>query len=64
MSSNGFGVKIYPVEDHTIEKGKHPNQIILGFGHLKNEDIKEGVTRLYQAIYNGKSKSNSRTSLE
>ncbi|WP_257350699.1 PLP-dependent aminotransferase family protein [Pseudalkalibacillus decolorationis] len=45
------GVKIYPVEEHTIEKGKHPNRIILGYGHLKNEDIKEGVTRLHQAIY-------------
>lgn len=30
-----FGVKIYPVENHTIEKGKHPNRIILGFGHQK-----------------------------
>lgn len=54
-----FGVKVYPVEGHTIEKGKHHNQIILGYGHLNNEEIKEGVTRLYEAIYkvkeNGKS---------
>lgn len=46
-----FGVKVYPVEGHTIEKGKHHNQIILGYGHLNNEEIKEGVTRLYEAIY-------------
>lgn len=52
-----FGVKVYPVEDHTIEKGKHHNQIILGYGHLKNEEIKEGVTRLHKAIYNFKSKN-------
>lgn len=45
-----FGVKIYPVEDHTIEKGKHPNQIIFGYGHLSNEEIEEGITRLCQAI--------------
>jgi GntR family transcriptional regulator/MocR family aminotransferase len=51
-----FGVKVYPVEDHTIENGKHHNRIILGYGHLKNEEIKEGVTRLHQAIYNFKSK--------
>lgn len=47
-----FGVKVYPVEDHTIEKGKHQNRIILGYGHLKNEEINEGVIRLHEAIYN------------
>ncbi|PFV81350.1 GntR family transcriptional regulator [Bacillus sp. AFS059628] len=52
-----FGVKVYSVEDHTIEKGKHHNRIILGYGHLKNEEIKEGVTRLHKAIYNFKSKN-------
>ncbi|MGN4718444.1 PLP-dependent aminotransferase family protein [Bacillus cereus group sp. MYBK226-2] len=52
-----FGVKVYPVEDHTIEKGKHHNRIILGYGHLKKEEIKEGVTRLHKAIYNLKSKN-------
>lgn len=45
-----FGVKIYPVEDHTIEKGTYPNQIILGYGHLNNDEIEEGITRLCQAI--------------
>ncbi len=25
-----LGVKVYPVEDHAIEKGKHHNRIILG----------------------------------
>lgn len=52
-----FGVKVYPVEDHTIENGKHHNRIILGYGHLKNEEIKEGVNRLHQAIYNFNSKN-------
>ena len=45
------------MEDHAIEKGKHHNRIILGYGHLKNEEIKEGVTRLHKAIYNFKSKN-------
>lgn len=51
-----FGVKIYPVEDHSIEKGQHYNRIILGFGHLTNEEIEEGVTRLYQAMCSIKSR--------
>lgn len=45
-----FGVKAVPVEDHAIEKGKHRNRIILGYGHLKNNDIQEGVMRLNKAI--------------
>lgn len=48
-----FGVKIYPVEEHAIEKGKYPNQIILGYGHLNNDEIEEGITRLFQAINKG-----------
>ncbi|MFJ7408302.1 MULTISPECIES: PLP-dependent aminotransferase family protein [unclassified Lysinibacillus] len=46
-----FGVKVYPVEDHSICKGNHNNRIILGFGHLKKDEIQEGVTRLFQAIF-------------
>ena len=46
-----FGVKVYPVEDHTIEKEKYTNRIILGYGHLKKNEIEEGVTRLFQAVY-------------
>lgn len=45
-----FGVKVYPVEDHTIAKGNYHNQIIIGYGHLKQEDIEEGVERLLQAL--------------
>ncbi|WP_044640528.1 MocR-like pyridoxine biosynthesis transcription factor PdxR [Risungbinella massiliensis] len=45
-----LGVKVYPVEDHTIEKGKHDNRIILGYGHLTKEEIREGVSRLHRAI--------------
>lgn len=45
-----LGVKVYPVEDHAIEKGKHHNRIIIGYGHLTTEEIKEGVSRLQRAI--------------
>lgn len=44
------GVAVYPVEDHTIEKGKLLNQVILGYGHLKKEEIKEGISRLHHAV--------------
>ncbi|MCL1697187.1 PLP-dependent aminotransferase family protein [Lysinibacillus sp. BPa_S21] len=46
-----YGVKVYPVEDHTIEKGNYNNRIILGYGHLKKDEIEKGVTRLFQAVY-------------
>lgn len=45
-----LGVKVYPVEDHAIEKGKHHSRIIMGYGHLTTEEIKEGVNRLQRAI--------------
>lgn len=42
--------KVYPVEHHTIHKGRHVNKVILGYGNLKAEEIEEGVCRL-QTIY-------------
>ncbi|WP_203364649.1 PLP-dependent aminotransferase family protein [Bacillus sp. REN10] len=51
-----FGVKIYPVEDHTIEKDNHSNQIILGYGHLNKTEIEKGIARLHKAINNGNQK--------
>ncbi|MBH5320428.1 PLP-dependent aminotransferase family protein [Paenibacillus sp. GSMTC-2017] len=47
-----FGVKVYPVESHTLVKGKHTRSIIIGYGHLTNEQIREGVSRLHQALLN------------
>ncbi|EIJ81732.1 transcriptional regulator, GntR family with aminotransferase domain protein [Bacillus methanolicus PB1] len=43
-------VKIYPVELHTIQKGMHQNKIILGYGNLTLEEIKEGIHRLKNAL--------------
>ncbi|MDA1478075.1 MocR-like pyridoxine biosynthesis transcription factor PdxR [Bacillus changyiensis] len=45
-----FKVKIYSVEDHTIQKGMHVDKIIIGYGHLTEEQINEGITRLSKAI--------------
>ncbi|ABR47733.1 putative transcriptional regulator, GntR family [Alkaliphilus metalliredigens QYMF] len=39
-------VKVYPVGLHTIQKKRHLNKIILGYGNLKEEEITEGICRL------------------
>lgn len=44
------GVNVHPVEDHANVKGKHQDKLILGYGHLSHDQIKEGVTRLHRAI--------------
>lgn len=44
------GVKVYPVEDHSIVKGKHTNKIILGYGNLSTEDCVEGIHRMRRVI--------------
>jgi GntR family transcriptional regulator/MocR family aminotransferase len=43
-------VKVYPVELHTIIKGMHKNKLIIGYGNLTLEEIKEGIHRLKQAL--------------
>jgi GntR family transcriptional regulator / MocR family aminotransferase len=43
-------IKVYPVEHHAIQKGKHHNKIILGYGNLTEEKIREGVQRLKAAL--------------
>lgn len=47
------GVRVYPVEVHTIEKGLHRDKIILGYGHVPEEKIKQGVGRLKAALDEG-----------
>jgi GntR family transcriptional regulator/MocR family aminotransferase len=43
-------VQIYPVEIHAIEKGKHCNQVILGYGNVSPADIEVGIARLKAAL--------------
>src|SRR5699024_4306748 len=45
-----YHIKVYPVEHHTIQKDKHSNKLILGYGNLSLEEIKEGIQRLKQAV--------------
>ncbi|GAB7387854.1 hypothetical protein BSNK01_16910 [Bacillaceae bacterium] len=32
-------VKVYPVEQHAIHKGRHRNKVILGYGNLGEREI-------------------------
>lgn len=43
------GVKVYPVELHTIIKSVYANHIILGFGNLDEGKIAEGVKKLKES---------------
>lgn len=43
MNLEEHGVKVYPVEDHTIKKGLYNDTIILGFGILSMESIERGI---------------------
>jgi GntR family transcriptional regulator / MocR family aminotransferase len=40
------GVRVYPVEYHAIKKGNHTNKLLMGYGHLSEACIKEGILRL------------------
>jgi GntR family transcriptional regulator/MocR family aminotransferase len=44
------GVRIYPVEQHTINKGAHTDKIILGYSHLAQEQIEQGIKQLKKAL--------------
>ncbi len=40
------GARITTVEAHCIEKGRHGDKLLLGYGHLTPEEIRDGVERL------------------
>ena len=44
--AEAFGVRLYPVEAHAIEKGRHEDKVIIGYGNLTEADITEGIRRL------------------
>lgn len=44
------GVRIYPVEEHAIIKGKYTDTIILGFGFISREKIGEGIKILKETL--------------
>lgn len=44
------GIKVYPVELHTINKGLYSNHIILGFGNLDEDKIAEGIQKIKKVL--------------
>ncbi|GED54721.1 PLP-dependent aminotransferase family protein [Brevibacillus borstelensis] len=44
------GVRVYPVEEHAIQKGRHLDKVIIGYGNLPEEDIVEGVLRMKRVL--------------
>lgn len=45
-----YGVKVYPVEYHARVKGAHEHRLILGYGHLDAEQLREGIRRLKRGM--------------
>lgn len=43
-----YGVLVHSVEDYCLIKGRHRNQIVLGFGNIREEGIEAGIERLYR----------------
>ncbi len=44
------GIYITPVESHCIEKGRHQSKLLIGYGHLESDVIKDGVALLSTII--------------
>ena len=40
------GIRVATVEAHCITKGRHADKLLLGYGHLTPEEIRDGVERL------------------
>lgn len=44
------GVYLVPVEEHAIEKGRHTNQLILGYANLSRRDMEYGLQVIKAAV--------------
>ncbi len=45
-----LGVYTVPVEEHALEKGRHCNQIILGYSHLSPGEMEQGLRRIRDGL--------------
>jgi len=48
--SKQFGIRITPVDYHSICKGRHLDKLLLGYGHLEPDEIQQGISLLYEFI--------------
>ena len=46
------GIYLSTVDYHSIQKGRHLDKLLLGYGHLKDDDILAGISLLHQCIVN------------
>ncbi|QRG67120.1 PLP-dependent aminotransferase family protein [Brevibacillus choshinensis] len=44
------GVRVYPVEEHALSPGRHTDKLIIGYGNVSEQQIEEGVRRLYSVL--------------
>jgi GntR family transcriptional regulator/MocR family aminotransferase len=44
--SKEFGIRITPVDYHSICKGRHLDKMLLGYGHLEPDEISKGILLL------------------
>jgi len=44
------GISITPVEHHCIQKERHLNKLLIGYGHLEPEEIRNSIRLLYNFI--------------
>lgn len=44
------GIYITPLEYHCIQKGRHLNKLLIGYGHLEPEEIQKGMALLHDFI--------------
>lgn len=44
------GVRIYPIEEHAIRKGRHSHTVLLGYGNLLQEKIPQSITNLSRLL--------------
>lgn len=48
--SRKYGIRITPVEYHSIRKGTHQEKLLIGYGHLEPDEIRKGILLLYDFL--------------
>ena len=46
LHARNHGLLVTPVEYHSIQKGVHQDKLLLGYGHLESEQIRNGIQLL------------------
>ena len=45
-NAKSCGILVTPVEYHCLKKGPHLSKLLIGYGHLNSDEIREGISRL------------------